>query len=51
MEPFDLFHPYNHDIDEDDMFVGMMYQYVTDMLPPEPAPVLTRCAMLNRDRE
>ncbi|XP_052621181.1 uncharacterized protein LOC128127026 [Lactuca sativa] len=51
MEPFDPFHPYNHDIDEDDMFVGMMYQYVTDMIPSEPAPLLTRRAALNRDRE
>ena len=34
------------------MFMSMMYWYYTDkLLQPDPAPLLTRRAALNRDRE
>ncbi|KAL7600927.1 hypothetical protein Lser_V15G23011 [Lactuca serriola] len=51
MDPFDPFHPYNHDVDEEDIFVGMMHQYVTDMILQEPAPLRTKRTTLNRDCE
>ncbi|XP_052622607.1 uncharacterized protein LOC111898989 [Lactuca sativa] len=52
MDQFDLAHPYNDNNDEDDLFVSMMYRYYTDsLLQPDPAPLLTRCTTLNRDRE
>ncbi|XP_023741934.1 uncharacterized protein LOC111890007 [Lactuca sativa] len=51
MEHVDPFHPYNHNIDEDDMLVDMMYRYVTDIIPLAPTPILIRRAALNRDRE
>ncbi|XP_023742429.1 uncharacterized protein LOC111890552 [Lactuca sativa] len=52
MNEFDPAHPYNDDNDEDDLFVSMMYQYYTDnLLQPDPTPLLTRHAALNRDRE
>lgn len=31
MEPFDQFHPFNDDNDEDGIFVTMMYLYYTDV--------------------
>ncbi|XP_023771189.1 uncharacterized protein LOC111919859 [Lactuca sativa] len=52
MNEFDPTHPYNDDNDEDDLFVSIMYQYYTNsLLQPDPAPLLTRCVALNRDRE
>ncbi|XP_052627236.1 uncharacterized protein LOC111892461 [Lactuca sativa] len=52
MNEFDPAHPYNDDNDEDDLFVSKMYQYYTDsLLQPDPAPLLTRRATLNRDHE
>lgn len=38
--------------DDDDVFVNMMYEYCTNvLLQPDSAPLLTRRAMLNGDRE
>ena len=50
MDYFDPFHPYNDDNGDDDIFMSMMCRYSTDMILPEPAPLLTRCAVSNRDR-
>ena len=47
MDPFD-----SSDDSDDDIFFRMMYHYyTTDLLQPDPAPLLTRRAMLNRNRE
>ncbi|XP_052623869.1 uncharacterized protein LOC111878920 [Lactuca sativa] len=52
MNRLDPAHPFNDDNDDDDLYVTMMYQYYMDnVLQPDPAPLLTRRAALNRDRE
>ncbi|XP_023748361.1 uncharacterized protein LOC111896616 [Lactuca sativa] len=52
MNRLDPTHPYNDDNDEDGLYVSMMYRYYTDnLLQLDPAPLLTRRVVLNRDRE
>ncbi|XP_052627043.1 uncharacterized protein LOC128133585 [Lactuca sativa] len=52
MNRLDPAHPYNNDNDEDDLYVTMMYRYYTDnLLQPDPSPLLTRRAALDKDRE
>ncbi|XP_052621283.1 uncharacterized protein LOC111913586 [Lactuca sativa] len=47
MDPFDSF-----DDSGDDIFFRMMYHYyTTDLLQPDPTPLLTIGAMLNKNRE